>query len=170
MPRPKAPFPSRSSRDLRWTDQSGASLLQLVIVVAIVAIVFSLALSRFRGDTSDGDAAGPGPPDMVSSLDHSRQRQTLAAMETIARANDVRRAETGRYADRIADLAVPGQRLDLDGWGRPYVYTRDGATYTLTSLGADGRPGPAPPVTWTGAPYEPDLTVSTGRFTQAPNP
>ena len=145
------------------------SLLGLVLALAIVALVVWLVLARL-GDRAAGDLPIAGPPDAVSSLDHTRQQQTIAAMELIARLNDLRRAETGRYADRLGDLMAAGQRLDADGWGRLYVYRSSGRSYTLTSLGSDGAPGPPAPVPWSapGVPYETDLVLTSGRFTQVP--
>jgi hypothetical protein len=29
----------------------------------------------------------------------------------------------------------------LDGWGRPFLYSTDGAKFVITSLGRDGKPG-----------------------------
>lgn len=55
----------------------------------------------------------------------------------------------GRYPARLEDLdparlstlrgATPGG--PLDPWGNPYVYRSDGASYSLRSLGHDGRAG-----------------------------
>ena len=160
------PAPSAGGR--RQLGESGMSLLGLVLGLGVVAIVVWLVLGHLAG-AGDGPAAGEGADDPLSTLDHARQRQTIATMTRIARANDLRRAETGRYAERLADLAAPGQPLELDGWGGPFAYRRAGAGYTLTSLGSDRAPGPTPPQPWTGPPYDADLILIDGHLTQAPD-
>lgn len=90
----------------------------------------------------------------------------------ITRANDLMRVDTGRWAASLDELVSGGHLArapDRDGWGNVWDYTVEGSGYTLVSHGSDGRPGPAPPADWSGAPYEPDLVLHDGQFTQVPS-
>lgn len=58
------------------------------------------------------------------------------------------RLSQGRLPESLAELrgAEEHLRVDengqvLDGWGNPFLYTPKGSTYSLVSLGRDGRPG-----------------------------
>ena len=57
-----------------------------------------------------------------------------------------------------------------DGWGEPFTYANTSDSYTLTCLGKDAATGPPPPADWYDVPFEPDLVVVDGAFTQAPAP
>ena len=111
-------------------------------------------------------------PQLMEGLDRGRQKQTLADMRNIANANERYFVDTGRYVAAMGDLEpfymliVPTE----DGWGNPYVYATGSGetTFTLTSNGSDGASGPAPPAGWVNAPYESDLIITNGAFTQAP--
>ena len=56
-----------------------------------------------------------------------------------------------------------------DGWGNAWSYAGGGAAYTLTSFGLDGVAGPAAPDPWIAEPFEVDMVVQSGMFTQAPD-
>jgi hypothetical protein len=57
-----------------------------------------------------------------------------------------------------------------DAWGTAWVYTPAGnqRSYDLTSLGKDGVAGPVAPALWFNEPFEADLIMDTGQFTQMP--
>jgi hypothetical protein len=81
------------------------------------------------------------------------------------------RVDTGAYAAVLADLAANGYMQVTpanDGWGTPYVYATGADTYTITSLGSDAALLPAAPVPWINDPYDPDIILTDGAFTQAP--
>lgn len=149
--------------------QAGMSLLSVTLALLISMLLIGVLVSRFQGGAGGDEAVTNGPADLLSSMNYSLQTQTIANMGLIARTNELRQVESGSYAERLADLDTLGAGLTADGWGNPYVYTATGGTYTLTSLGADGAPGPAPPSPWQGSPYDPDLVMVLGRFTQAPS-
>ena len=75
------------------------------------------------------------------------------------------------YGANLADL-VPyyiGTLPPVDRWGNAWTYTKNGDDYTLTSSGSDGTSGPAAPPGWDGDPFECDLIVWNGAFTQSPD-
>ncbi len=136
--------------------QQGFSLIELLIVVAIIGIIATIAV-----------------PQLLEAIDRGRQRRTMADMRNVATANGIYYVDTGDYAADLATLQTDGYMQVVptnDAWGNAFTYTVDSAndTYTLESNGADGADGPAPPDPWINDPYEPDLILTAGQFTQAP--
>jgi hypothetical protein len=112
------------------------------------------------------------PEELFELIQGDRQRRTMEQMRDLATALGVMRVATGRYASYVVELQELGHMPDVpvnDAWGNPWVYESSAPdTYTLISLGADGAEGPAPPAPWLRAPYDPDIIISDGAFTQAP--
>jgi prepilin-type N-terminal cleavage/methylation domain-containing protein len=67
------------------------------------------------------------------SVDGARRDQTKAQLASIASSLYATRALTGSYP-----AALPATLATFDPWGNPYRYATDGASVTLSSLGADG--------------------------------
>ncbi|MFQ5745316.1 MAG: prepilin-type N-terminal cleavage/methylation domain-containing protein, partial [Acidobacteriota bacterium] len=131
---------------------AGFSIIEVLVVLAVVAILAMLAVSQF-----------------VQAYDRSRQRSTLADMRSVAAANGMYRIDNSKYAQALTDLAP--DYMDpiptVDRWGYAWTYV-GGSSYSLTSRGSDGIAGPPPPADWTGEPFEADLVLQSGTFTQAP--
>ena len=133
-------------------------------LVGTSALVFALLFAISGGSNA-------GEQERVS--DREKQRRTMASMRLIATANGTMRVDTRAYAQSLMELQVKGYIREVpvnDAWGSSFVYTvgDDRQTYTLASLGSDSAAGPAPPSPWRDEPYEPDIVLSDGRFTQAP--
>lgn len=148
-------------------NQRGASLIVVLLALAIAGLALWLVISRFAED-SVGLLAESGAP-----LDETNRTRTLADMQAIGGANAVMRADTGRYAANLAALQERGylERVPMnDGWGTAWVYVtgRSGSAFVLTSMGSDGAAGPAPPDPWVGGSYACDLIMENGQLTQAP--
>ncbi|MGD8331947.1 MAG: type II secretion system protein GspG [Acidobacteriota bacterium] len=139
---------------MRKQTEQGFSLIELLIVVAIIGILASIAI-----------------PALMDAIDRSKQRRSMGDMHTIATANGTYNVDQQDYAPTLADL-VGGEYLQVlvtdDAWGNPFVYNSNGDDYDLSSLGSDGAGGPNPPVPWINEPFEPDIIVRNGQFTQAP--
>jgi type II secretory pathway pseudopilin PulG len=147
-------------------NERGASLIVLLLVLAIVGLSAWLVLSRYVGGSVDA-LAGAGMP-----LDETRQQRTITDMRTIGQAIALMRADSGAYPANLADLEASGflARVPaVDGWGNAWSYTAGPNGFTLVSLGEDGRAGPAPPQPWTGGSHACDLVMTNGQFTQAPS-
>jgi len=139
---------------MRKQTEHGFSLIELLIVVAIIGIIASI-----------------GVPMLMNAIDRSKQRRSMGDMRTIVIANGTYKVDQQIYAPNLGAL-VGGDYLQVlvadDGWGNPFVYNSNGDNYDLTSLGRDGVAGPAPPNPWVNDPFEPDIVVADGMFTQAP--
>ena len=137
----------------KLTRDEGFSLIELLIVVAIIGIIAAIAV-----------------PQLMNAMDRGRQRRSMADMRNIATANGTYRVDTGAYAGTLPGLSPTYMQVAPanDGWGTAYVYATGADTYTITSRGSDAAAGPAPPVPWINDPYTPDILLTDGQFTQAP--
>ncbi len=133
--------------------EKGFSLIELLIVVAIIGIIAAIAV-----------------PQLMNAMDRGRQRRSMADMRNIATAGGTMRVDTGSYPATLAALVPTYMQVTPtnDGWGTAYVYVVGADTYTITSLGSDNAAGPAPPVPWVNDPYDPDIIMTNGQFIAAP--
>jgi len=134
-------------------QQGGFSLIELLIVVAIIGIIATIAV-----------------PQLLDAIDRGRQRRSMADMRNIATANGTYRVDEGVYATALADLSPTYMQVvpTNDGWANAWVYALASGTYTLQSYGSDGADGPIPAAPWVNGPYDGDLELTNGQFTQAP--
>ncbi|MGD8329552.1 MAG: type II secretion system protein GspG, partial [Acidobacteriota bacterium] len=146
-------------------NERGAALIAVLIVLVLLAVGLYFIISR-TANSSVGALANAG-----AQLDETKRQRTLSDMRAIADAIRLMQADTGRAPASLADLQHGGY-LEVvpmnDAWGHGFIYAVDGNQFELTSLGSDGRAGPAPPQPWTGGSYPCDLTLTNGQFTQAP--
>ena len=135
--------------------EGGFSLVELLVVVAVIGILAAIVVPR-----------------LMDALDRGRQRRTMADMRNIATALGTMFVDTGSYANALVELETQGYMQVVppnDAWGTPWDYREDeDEGYRLNSLGSDGTVGPVAPNPWINAPYEPDIQMMGGVFTQAP--
>jgi len=139
---------------MRKQTERGFSLIELLIVVAIIGIIAAI-----------------GVPMLMNAIDRAKQRRTMADMHSIVTANGTYKVDQQGYANVLNDLVGTEYLqvlVDEDGWGNLFIYNSTGDNYDLTSLGRDGAAGPAAPTPWINDPFEPDIIVADGAFTQAP--
>ena len=136
--------------------EKGFTLVEMIVVVAVLGILVAIVI-----------------PALMTAVNRSRQRRSMADMHSLGQANGMAQVDSSRYVNALGDLgpAYMNPVVVNDGWGNPWVYTAAGdrRSYTLTSNGRDGTSGPAPPNPWFNEPFEPDLVMNTGQFTQMPN-
>ncbi|MDD4879628.1 MAG: type II secretion system major pseudopilin GspG [Candidatus Omnitrophica bacterium] len=118
--------------------RSGFTFVELLLVVAIIAILGSMVLPRFVGRAED-----------------ARRQVAMSDINTsIATALDMYELDNGQYPDKLDDLLVkPGdlkswngpylKKKPVDPWGRDYVYkpSSDKKDYELVSYGRSGVEG-----------------------------
>lgn len=139
----------------RKGSHEGFTLVELIVVVAVLGILVAIVV-----------------PALVSAVDRTRQRRSMADMVSLAKANGMHQVDSSRYVNALGALS-PTYMVSVpasDGWGTPWQYipAGDQRSYELRSLGKDGALGPAAPVVWLNDPFEPDLIMNTGQFTQMP--
>lgn len=116
----------------------GFTLIELLIVMAILAMLAALV--------------GPA---LFSNLGRGQRSAAQTQMDALATALDSYRLDIGRYPRELEGLLENDTGRDvwngpylertevvpLDPWGNEYVYSAEGRSFELMSLGADGAPG-----------------------------
>ena len=124
MPRPRPSY---------RPDSRGFTLIEVLIVVALIGIIATIAIGAYR-----------------AALDRSKQRATMADMRTLARALEAYWIDVGALPDAsggvesLETLLIPYQANVVptrDAWRNLYDYRAEGIRYTLESFGKDGVDG-----------------------------
>jgi general secretion pathway protein G len=80
----------------------GFTILEILIVVAILAILVAI-----------------GVPKYLAALESARVARTVVDLKNMAKEIEMYRLQNGFYPDSLADVGFTGR---LDAWGNPYQY------------------------------------------------
>jgi general secretion pathway protein G len=106
---------ARDSTPERLEDNGGFTIIELVLVVAIVGILSTLAIPNYLG-----------------FLEKARAARTVAELNAISKDILGYAYATGQYPDSLAQI---GWDQRLDRWGNPYQYLRIDCTNPLPLYG-----------------------------------
>jgi general secretion pathway protein G len=122
--------------------EAGLTLIEMMIVLVIIAIVAGLVAANVMGRPDEAKAVA-----------------TKSNIATIKTALTMYRIDNGDYPTTEQGLKALNERTSTpplpstfpqggylsspaaDGWGKPYEYTNQGGSYTIRSLGKDGKVG-----------------------------
>ena len=119
--------------------RSGFTLIELIVVIALLAVLAAVVAPNLLGKASDAN-----------------RQSAKIQLEKLSNAVELYRLETGRYPESLEDLVTQPQGLDRwngpyvrklsqlkDPWGNDVVIQQPGehGKFDLISYGGDGEPG-----------------------------
>ena len=121
---------------------SGFTLIEILIVVVILGILGAVVV-----------------PNILSRPDTARVQAAQTDLRALSQTLEIYRLDNFQYpsseqgleslVDRPSGFPEPKnwnpegylKKLPTDPWGSPYLYEKNGSSYSLISLGADGQEG-----------------------------
>ncbi len=129
-------------KDIDWNAQSGVTILEILVVLAIIALLASVVAPR-----------------VIGQLGKAKSETAELQIDNLVTATQLFYIDTGRYPSEAEGLSAliespagaegwNGPYLDsdtalTDPWGRDYIYepAQEGTGFSIQSLGRDGTTG-----------------------------
>ncbi len=121
----------------------GFTFIEILVVLVILALIAGIVGTQLLGEAekAKADASRIQMKSLESALDlyrlhNSTYPTTEQGLEALIRPPEVGRIPKNWQGPYLNSNSVP-----TDGWDNPFVYSSDGKTVTIISLGADGLEG-----------------------------
>lgn len=123
-------------KEKRLGQESGFTLIEVLLVVVIIGILAAVVLPRIGGRTKQAQVAAAN-----------------ASIENISLALDMYEVDNGNYPSSLQALITKGSELNwkgpyikkgempLDPWGKEFVYSVKENGYEIKSYGPNGADG-----------------------------
>jgi general secretion pathway protein G len=123
-------------------NQSGFTLIEMMIVVAIIGLIASLVglnvskrLDEARVDTTKNQIR------QLSTVLEDFRRRCGRYPDSAQGLDALVKKENAGDCKNWSDDFIQGGKLPEDAWGKPFGYLSDGNKFEIKSLGSDTREG-----------------------------
>ena len=118
--------------------QAGFTLVEMIVVIAIIGILATLVVVRYSGQTDQAKVAAAKSQlaqieGAVISFHSHVGRLPKSLLELVEKPSGATNWQEGGY--------LKGKSVPKDPWGNEYTYKVTGRRFEIISLGADGKEG-----------------------------
>lgn len=126
-------------------NQRGLSLIEILIALTLLGLAATFITGRVLDSLTEGQiqAAEIQMSALADRLKEFKRHCNFYPTQDQGLDALVSKPTTGRDCKRYAPNGYleDGTGVPLDPWDNPYIYTSDGRTFNIVSLGADGFEG-----------------------------
>jgi general secretion pathway protein G len=125
-------------------NEKGMTLIEILIVIALIAMVGTFATVSIMGkfDRAKVDSTKIQIRNLGTILDLFKQSCGFYPLTDQGLEALISKPTTGRECPNYdPEGYLKAKKPPKDGWNRDFIYTSDGNTYVIRSLGADGVEG-----------------------------